>query len=546
MKNIRILIVIPARGGSKGIPRKNLRLLNDNPLLYYSIKTALSSKFNSDVVVSSDDDEILAYARIFGAIPYKRSEELGGDEITLDPVIFDAYKYMSKEFVYDYVITMQTTSPILKKESLDEAITLMLYKKLDTVISATDDTHLMWEDRHGIFVPLYEKRLNRQFLPKTLKETGGFLICRSKILSKNTRIGKEVELFKLNHGEEIDIDTYEDWAICESLMKRKTIIFVVSGNVKVGLSHVYRCLLLANGILDNEIIFISGKKDQLAHKIIKEHHYTSINVENIFKYIKNVRPNLVINDILNTSESYIKDIKGVGSKVINFEDMGDGAVFADAVINDMYCDESKIKGQSNHVYNGPEYFCLRSEFRYIGKKVVTKNISSILIAFGGVDACNHTLTVLSSIADYCLKNNIFIRVVLGLGYEKVKTLDYFSGEKYTNIAINDDITELASYIYESDLVFTARGRTVYEVATIGVPTIVIPQNIREECHMFAKESNGFLTFGVEEYSSPSKLLRMFSNLTKDYDRRSKMSGLMNCWDFTDNVSKILKIIRNNL
>jgi len=151
-----ILVVIPARGGSKGIPRKNLRLLAENPLIYYSIKTALSSTYNSDVYVSSEDDEILNIASQFGAKIHKRDIGIADDETTLDPVIYDCYKYAQKveNKSYDYIITMQPTSPLLKSSSLDKAISKIIAdENIETVIAAKDNTHLSWRKEGGIFIP---------------------------------------------------------------------------------------------------------------------------------------------------------------------------------------------------------------------------------------------------------------------------------------------------------------------------------------------------------------------------------------------------------
>ncbi|MFC6806263.1 cytidylyltransferase domain-containing protein [Methylophaga thalassica] len=87
-----ILVVIPARGGSKGIPRKNLRSLAGRPLIFYSIRNALASSFLVDVYVSSEDEEILSISEKFGAKVLKRNDEDAQDVVTLDPVIFKAYK----------------------------------------------------------------------------------------------------------------------------------------------------------------------------------------------------------------------------------------------------------------------------------------------------------------------------------------------------------------------------------------------------------------------------------------------------------------------
>ena len=119
-----ILIIIPARGNSKGIPRKNIRNLGGRPLIYYVIHNALSLSYEADVFVTSEDDEILNLSKKFGAKAIKRIEKLSQDDTTLDSVVYDAYKSI-KEIEnknYELIITMQPTSPILKAYSIDQAI----------------------------------------------------------------------------------------------------------------------------------------------------------------------------------------------------------------------------------------------------------------------------------------------------------------------------------------------------------------------------------------------------------------------------------------
>ena len=121
---MNFLVIIPARGGSVGIPRKNLRPLNGKPLIYYSINTAKKSKYKLDIYVSSEDDEILMFAERFGASVHRRDRTLALSETTLDPVIFEAYKSIREKVKvdYDFVITLQPTSPLLSEKTLDDAI----------------------------------------------------------------------------------------------------------------------------------------------------------------------------------------------------------------------------------------------------------------------------------------------------------------------------------------------------------------------------------------------------------------------------------------
>jgi CMP-N-acetylneuraminic acid synthetase/spore coat polysaccharide biosynthesis predicted glycosyltransferase SpsG len=481
---MKILVVIPARGGSKGIPKKNIRSLNGKPLIYYSIKNALNlkSKYNIDVYVSSDDEEILNISKNFGAKIHKRDKNLAEDNITLDPVIYSAYQYAkTKENKdYDLIITMQPTSPLLKTTSLMNAIDKMIINKnIDTIISATENTHLTWKKINDKFIPNYEERVNRQYLTPVFKETGGFLITRKEVITPTNRIGKNVDLYVLSNGEEIDIDTYEDWNLCEFYLKRKHILFVVTGNERVGLGHVYNTLLIANDILNHKITFLVDKDSELAYKKILSYNYPVYiqEHENIIEDIKNLNPDIIINDRLDTTEEYINNLKDLNLKVINFEDLGSGAKKADLVINAIYPEKYVLP---NH-YFVPKYFILRDEFIYSPQKEIKKEVKNVLITFGGVDPNNYTKKVLDSIYNFCEKNNIRIKIIAGFGYNKYESL-----KNYPNIEILRNVSNISHYMREADIIFTSAGRTTYEIASIGTPAIVLAQN--KSCLLYTSQS----------------------------------------------------------
>lgn len=116
---MNILAVIPARAGSKGIPNKNIRIIGGKPLVYYSIHNALSSRYITDVIVTTDSPEVKIIANQIGAKCKWRDASLCGDAVTLDAVIADA---IPKDKHWDYIVTMQPTSPTLTVETLDKAI----------------------------------------------------------------------------------------------------------------------------------------------------------------------------------------------------------------------------------------------------------------------------------------------------------------------------------------------------------------------------------------------------------------------------------------
>lgn len=537
-----ILIIIPARGGSKGIPRKNLRALAGKPLIYYSIQTALGSKFQPDVYVSTDDGEIAAISEKIGAKIINRDASKSQDHTTLDPVIFDGYQQAREKEGkdYDLIVTLQPTSPLLKSTSLDMALERLIEEPtIDTIISARDDTHLTWKREEGRYVPNYTKRVNRQYLDPVFKETGGFLITRGSVISENNRIGPHVELYLLHGGEDIDIDTYEDWSLCEFYFKRKKILFVVSGYQQIGLGHVYNTLLIANDILNHQVEFLVDDQSQLAFdKIASKNYVVHMQAQsNIIDDIRHLAPNVVINDRLDTSENYMAELKQAGIRTINFEDLGPGARLADLVINAIY-PEREVLPQH---YFGHEYFILRDEFILTSANQPAEHVRRVLLTFGGVDPNNFTCKVIEAIYPYCRERGIEVFVVAGFGYSQYKTL-----EPYRDIKVFRNSMTIAEHMNGADIIFTSAGRTTYEVASLQVPSIVLAQNERELTHFFASAEYGFLNLGLGTSVSRQEILQAFVGLVENYQSRQYMSGLMAKSDLASGRKRTLKLVNDIL
>jgi len=537
---MNILIVIPARGGSKGIPRKNLRLLDGKPLLYYAIKTALSLCYTLDVYVSSEDEEILNTAIQFGAKVHQRDFSIAEDKTTLDPVIYACYEYARKveKKNYDFIVTMQATSPLLKPSSLENAIQQIIENEsIETMIAAKDDTHLSWRRENNRFLPNYEKRMNRQYLTPNFSETGAFFITREDILTKDNRIGKNVELYLLNNGEEIDIDTYEDWNLCEYHLKRKHILFVVTGNSTVGLGHVYNTLLIANDILNHKITFLVDAQSQMAYDKISSNNYPVYiqKEQNIIGDIKKINPDIIINDRLDTQEDYMLSLKKEDYKIINFEDLGKGTLLANLVINAIYPEKDML---INH-YFGHDYFLLRDEFMHATQKKIIPKVENILITFGGVDPNNYTKYVIETIYNYCQKSKIKITVVAGFGYNQYESL-----QEYVDIDIKQNTVNISKYMLEADIIFTSAGRTTYEIASLGVPAIVLAQNERELTHFFASSKFGFLNLGLGYNVSRKTLYENFIDLVESEESRRFMSNLMKKTDLRSGRKTVNRLIQN--
>lgn len=535
----RVLIIIPARGNSKGIPRKNLRSLAGKPLIYYSIQTAIQAKVENaqiDVYVSSEDEEILTISKKFGANVIRRDENLSKDSTTLDEVICNDVRQLETD--YDIIVTMQPTSPLLRVGSLEKAIEHMItHPELDSVLSATNDSHLTWLQRGEAFVPNYEERVNRQQLPQIFKETGGFIMCRSHMINTNSRIGTKVDLYELKGAEAIDIDTYTDWNICEFYLKRKRIVFVVSGYKEIGMGHVYNVLSLANEILNHDLVFLVDSKSQLAFDKIAENNY-QVHIQKELDLVDSIRslsPDIVINDRLDTEASEMLRIKEFASAVINFEDLGDGAQHANLVFNAMYPEKVELP---NH-YFGLEYFILRDEFLFSETHQVRPNVSSVLLCFGGVDPSNFTARVLDILKRNENTRSMEIKVIVGMGYGEFESLK----AQYPELEIVNNVSNISDYIAAADLVFTSAGRTTFECACLGVPTIVLCQNERETTHFFAWDKFGFKNLGLGSRISDDTINKTFDQCL-DENTRAEMSKKLLASNLKNGKKSVMQKIKN--
>src|SRR5699024_10752733 len=181
----------------------------------------------------------------------------------------------------------------------------------------------------------YIKRLNRQQLPKHLEETGAFVITKKEFVQENNRFGNIISVFELSEREAIDVDTAQDWWIAEKELSKKMILIRTEGYADIGLGHIYRGLLLAYNFIEHDIRFVISSQSDLGIEKIKDSHfvYDIINNENeIIDIIQDNNADILINDILDTTKEYIELCKSTGVKVINFEDLGEGARYADIVI----------------------------------------------------------------------------------------------------------------------------------------------------------------------------------------------------------------------
>lgn len=219
------LAIIPARGGSKRLPKKNVLPLAGKPLIAWSIEAARKSKYLDAVVVSSDDDEILELAKEYKAQIIKRPAELASDTATTIDVIKHTLQMKAE---YDYIVLLQATSPLRTVEHIDEAIELLEEKNADAIVSVCEMEHSpLWSNTlpaNGNMKNFLKKEiLNKrsQDLEKYYRLNGAIYICkREKLLKEETFLLQDnIFAYVMRRENSIDIDEAIDFSMAEILLK---------------------------------------------------------------------------------------------------------------------------------------------------------------------------------------------------------------------------------------------------------------------------------------------------------------------------------------
>ena len=531
----KIVAVIPARAGSKGVPNKNIRFVAGKPLIAYAIENALHSRNIDRVIVSTDSPEVMIIAKQLGAEVRERAAALCADAVTLDAVIYDAVKDIDCE----YVVTMQPTSPTLTTATLDKAIDFAKAEGYDTVIAALNKPHLAWtKNEAGAVVPAYKERLNRQYLPPYYGETGAFVIAKRNIVTEKTRIGKKVTVFEIPAAESIDIDDFNDLLVVQHILRHQRVAFYVNGNNTRGTGHVYRVLELADEFCVKPDIYYDI--NQTDPRIFGKTTHNLIGVDGLGDFLprlKNGGYTLLINDVLDTTIDYMIAVRKAmpsNGKIVNFEDGGEGSEYADAVFNALF-----QEGAMPHIRAGEKFFIASKLFMYYKPIAIKPKVERVFISFGGADPSDYTDRLISIISKPKY-DDVKFEVVLGRAKKNATTLMEFNGKK-PNIKVYCDIGNMPEIMSACDIGMTSRGRTGYELAVLGIPSIAMAQNKREEKHGFVCTENGFAYLGLH----PSDWMiesTLDTYIGMDAQDRSRIQEQLLAHDLRNGRKRVMDII----
>ncbi len=223
--DVTILAIIPARGGSKSIPDKNLAPLGGKPLIAWSIEQSLASRQVDRTIVSTDSPKIAEAAKEFGAdVPFMRPAELAGDTATTESAMVHAVETLAQDgYEADDILLLQPTCPIRKPGAIDAAIDLRRKHDADSVVSAQEIHPFLW-NRPGDARAHYDfrNRPRRQDVAdedRLFEENGSIYLTRCTLLrGENCRVGGKIVIYEMSALESVDIDTPDDLALAEAAM----------------------------------------------------------------------------------------------------------------------------------------------------------------------------------------------------------------------------------------------------------------------------------------------------------------------------------------
>ncbi len=228
-KDLNIVCIIPARGGSKGIPKKNIIDVCGKPLVAWSIEQAQNSKYlKGHVYVSSDCDEILDVAKAYGAKTIKRPDDISGDKASSESALFHAILEIEKNSSkIDLIVFLQATSPLRESKDIDNAIEELISKDFDSLFSASElEDFFIWtyDENKNLTSLNYDflNRKRRQDVSAQFVENGSIYVFKPQVLfDHNNRLGGKIGMSLMENWKMYEIDSLEDKALCEYYIKSK-------------------------------------------------------------------------------------------------------------------------------------------------------------------------------------------------------------------------------------------------------------------------------------------------------------------------------------
>ncbi|HET7292537.1 MAG TPA: hypothetical protein VFM88_08940 [Vicinamibacteria bacterium] len=529
----RVIAVLPARGGSDRVPYLNVKRLGDRPLLAWTIEAAQLSGVVDRLVVSTDDPAVAETARAHGAeAPFLRPAELAGDIPSLKPVVVHAVREVEAQGDrFDVVLVLQATSPFRGAPEIRAAVERLLAGGFTTVLSVTEERELAWRAEGAALVPLFDRPGRRDQQAPVYKENGAVVALRRAVLDDESRFGSRVGFLPLDKRAAFTVRDLEDFWMAERLLREPRVLFRVDGSVSMGMGHVYRSLAIADALRDTSraaIAFLMTAQHVEGLKTVAGYGYPvrlagESSLDTYLELVRDYSPDILINDLPSVDRSYLAALAHIGATTVNLVDTLDDLEKTEAYAQLIVSVMNEERETPENFYGGPGYAILRRHFRDTGEKQVRERPRMVLLTFGGSDP--QGLTLKAARALETLPGGIELVAVAGPAFSYQREFEALQGVLKRKVTLMRQVEgHIADLMFEADLVLCSGGMTVYEIAALGTPGLVLAQNTREEARMRAFARRGSVEFlGLGSDIGEEEIARRVRELLGDVARRREMS-----------------------
>ncbi len=550
---LRVVAVVPARGGTDPVPYLNIKRLGDKPLIAHTLEAARLARSVDRVIVSTDDTRVAEVAKAHGAeVPFQRPAELARDLPSLKPVILHAVRQLEEEGERpDLVVILQATTPFREAGAIEAAIDKLLAGGFDSVVSVTEDRTLNWRERDGVLLPLFEKEGRREDQPPLFRENGAVVVTRRAVLDGETRFGQRIGSLNLDKRAGFTVHDLQDFWMAERLLREPRVLFRVDGGAQLGMGHVTRSLAIADALRESaraEVAFLMSAEHSEGIREASRRGYPvralgDARIESCVESVQDFAPAILINDLPSLDDEYLKALAHLGATTVNLvdtpEDLETTEQYEQVIISVMSHDRETPEG----FYAGPAFAILREQFRG-RKKEVRRVPQRVLLSFGGSDPQGLTLKAVRALQE--LPFEIEVLAVTGPAFTHQRELKGLVPTLRRRVTLIQEAGgHISELMLDADLMVGSGGMSVYEIAALGTPGIVLGQNAREDKRMREFARHGTVEYlGLGPEVDEAALLTAVSRLLSDFELRQAMSErgrtLVDGWGATRTAEVVLE------
>jgi spore coat polysaccharide biosynthesis predicted glycosyltransferase SpsG/CMP-N-acetylneuraminic acid synthetase len=529
---LRVVAIVPARGGTDRVPYLNIKRLGDRALLAHTLEAAKAATLVDHIVVSTEDPRVAAVAHESGVDVLERPDPLAADIPSLKPVIVHAARELeARGERADVIVVLQATSPFRAAAAIDEAVTQLVAENYDAVVSVTEDRTLNWRAEHGLLRPLFEREGRREEQPPIYKENGAVVALRRHVLDGPSRFGERIGFLVLDKRAGFPVHDLEDFWMAERLLRQPRILFRADGSTAMGMGHVYRSMAIAAALRDGsqaEIAFLMSADHADGIRTVSRQGYPvrvagDARLDTYLEHIRDFSPAILVNDLPALEDRYLRALAHIGATTVNLVDTLDDLErvehYKQVIVSVMNEERATPEG----FYGGPEFAILRSHFQG-REKEIRETPRLVLLTFGGSDP--QALTLKAARALQALPAGIELLAVAGPAFsyrQEFEALRQTLSRKVT--LIHEAGGHIADLMLEADVVVCSGGMSVYEIAALGTPGIVLGQNLREEKRMREFQHHGSVEYlGLGSDVDEAALASAVGLLLQQPERRRQMSA----------------------